>query len=77
MSTNRGYRYIRLLLNHLHLQRTDIESLEKIGLECIDDGRDYEAYGIINGAGRESKLSQIKQLDWVEDVEFGDPPSSV
>lgn len=70
------YRYLRLSLSRLHLRECDRSELAHLGVECVDDGRDYEAYGIIVDSSRVATVAKISRLDWIADVDFGEPPCS-
>jgi hypothetical protein len=66
-------KYIRIHLDspslELHVRRT----LELFGVECLDDGAEFEAYGIVDAT--QSVLELIKRLPGVQQIEFEGPPS--
>ncbi|MCB0344914.1 MAG: hypothetical protein KDD66_07345 [Bdellovibrionales bacterium] len=77
MNNQAGYRYLHLSLCRKRLQDSDRVHLESIGLECVEDGDEFEAYGIIEDTVQDSMISKLSRIDWVEAVEIGEPPSSV
>ncbi|MCA9681809.1 MAG: hypothetical protein KC457_06410 [Myxococcales bacterium] len=72
-SENVSYVYIRLRLDTEELDDLTRTRLGKAGVECLQDGGAYRAYGIIDGDSIEV-LDEIAAQPHVTTVELGAPP---
>ncbi len=77
MITYNGYRYLHLSILRERLLDSDRKCLESIGLECVEDGAEFEVYGIIDETVEDSMISKLSRIEWIEAVELSDPPSSI
>lgn len=77
MRLNGRYRYLRLSSLHRRLLDSDRKRLESLGMECVEEGAEYEIYGIIDDSVHDSMLSKLSRIEWVEAVDAREPPSSI
>ncbi len=68
-----GFTYIRLHLASRALDTQARQVLEMLGVECLDDGGEYEAYGIVDA--NRSVLDLIKKLPGIDCIDLESPPS--
>ncbi len=66
------YSYIRLTLQTPLLSSELRARLERIGIECLEEGALYEAYGIISETM--PMLAALEQIEQVLAVERNEPP---
>jgi hypothetical protein len=66
--------YIRLILSTPFLRRELKEQLKHLGVECLEEGAPYEAYGIVRQC--EKITAGLETLEQVLAVEEQEPPCS-
>ena len=69
-----SYTYIRLQLDSYALGRELRAEIEKIGVECLEEGAPYEAYGIVSECER--IVPQLLKLRDVQSVDRQEPVCS-
>lgn len=67
------YSYLRFTLRTPHLCDACKNQLEALGVECLDEGADFEAYGIVADEQNSDKLRVVPD---VVRVETSAPPCS-
>lgn len=73
MKSDTQLSYIRFLLRTEHLTKDTERYLEMLGVECIDDGGPFEAFGI--SAQVPKVLQHIQTSGNVANAEAVEPPS--
>lgn len=65
--------YLRFVLPTTTLPSYVRSRLERLGVECLDEGAEHEAFGVVQND--DSILFQISEIPDILCVEMGDPPS--
>jgi len=68
------YAYIRLVLSTPFLKAELRGRLQEFGIECLEEGAPYEAYGIVSETRQ--MVAILDRIEEVLAVERGEPPCS-
>ena len=69
------YVYIKLQLKSPKLDQASRDFLESIGIECLNQGGDYEAYGIISSEA--TIFDFLSRLPCIKGAEIAAPPVGI
>ena len=73
-SISEDFVYVRLLLTTERLMDSTRSQLEGLGVECLEEGEPFEAYGIIGDTT--ARISALSRVGYVHSITIGEPPSS-
>jgi hypothetical protein len=67
-----AFTYIKFRMDSLSLADSSREILEMMGVECLEEGAAYEAYGIVPTS--QPLFRALERVPGVREIDFSDPP---